>query len=85
MEGKMIEAVGPGDWVKVVGSAPWQETQFCFVAEEEAHLFENGISVCGALAQALLGTRIGERLVLYVEGRPVELTVLDFGQNHHRA
>ena len=85
MEGKVIQVVESGDWVKVGAAFPWQETRFRFVSEEEAHLIENGVSVCGALAQALAGARIGERFLLHVEGHPVELTILDFGRNHHRA
>lgn len=78
---KTIGAVKPGDSVKVCGLLPGLEALFRFVAEEEGYSEGNCISVHGPLAQALVGTNVGDAISLDVEGHTVSLTILEYQRN----
>ena len=81
MTSRVIRRITPGTWVKVGGFVPGLEATFCFVADSEVDDRQNKVTTHGALACALIGAKIGDKVPLEVEGHVVELVVLDFGSH----
>jgi hypothetical protein len=81
MSNRAITRIAPGTWVKVSGFVPGLEATFHFVPDREVDDRQNKVTTHGALAYALIGAKIGDKVRLEVEGHEVELVVLDFGSD----
>jgi transcription elongation GreA/GreB family factor len=73
------QRVALGSWVKITGFAPGEEEVFYLVSEGEADYLENKIPPSSPLARALVGTRVGDRVLFRPPGGEVELTILEAG------
>jgi transcription elongation GreA/GreB family factor len=77
MTGRSSEKARLGSRVKVSGFIPGADTVLQLVREEEADYRELKVPTNGPLAEALLGTKAGDRVVVQILGAASPLTVLE--------
>jgi transcription elongation factor GreB len=74
------DCIALGTWVKLTGFVPGEEEVFHLVPEGEADYFENRIPPSSPLARALVGAKVGDKVLFRPPAGEVELTVLEAGR-----
>lgn len=71
-----VDLVTLGSWVKLRDCSSHDEFEYCIVGTAEADPFQNRISNQSPVARAVLGHRVGERVLVQVPAGPVEYEIL---------
>jgi transcription elongation GreA/GreB family factor len=80
MNGRPVNEVDVGTWVKIAGFVPGQEEVFELVPHDEADYDENKIPPSSPLARVLVGAKVGDSVQFSPPAGTVELRILDAGQ-----
>ena len=78
------EKVQHGTWIKVSGLTPEKESfedVFHLVSHPEADRLEHNVAISSLLGQVLIGTKVGDEIILNTTKGPMKLTVLKLGPN----
>ena len=85
MSDQQTDRAQDGTWIKVSGLTPEEESfedVFHLVPGPGVDHAKHNVGTWSLLGQVLIGTKVGDEIVLNTKKGPMKLTVLKLGSNH---